>query len=68
MQGVPAILSVGAKDAREAFGTVEGYPRELAAVIVQKAGRETDAAACRHVGQCSIVIGAVEVVDPSRGD
>ena len=61
VQGVPTILAVGAENAGEAFGAVEGNPRELPAVVVQKAGRETDTAACRHVGQRGIVIGTVEI-------
>ena len=44
MEGGAAVVFMGAQDAGEALGAVEGDPCELAAVVVQKARREADAA------------------------
>ena len=62
------VVFVAAKDAGKMFFTVKGNPRKLAAVVVQKARREADAAAGGHIGQGSVVIGTVEVVNSSAAD
>ena len=52
------------QNAREALAAVEGDPCELTAVVVQKAGRKTDAPSRRDIGQRGVVVGAVEILDP----
>ena len=57
------ILPVGAEDAGEMLGAVEGNPGELAAVVVEEAGGQTHAATGGYVGEGGIVVGAVEMGD-----
>ena len=50
------------KDTGEGFPAVKRYPRELAAVIVQKTGRQTDTSPGGHVGEGRVVIRTVEIL------
>ena len=56
---------MGAEDTGEFFLTVKGNPRELAAVVIQEAGRETDAPLGGYVYTGGVVVGAVEIIDLS---
>ena len=67
-QRLPAILLMRTEHAGEALLTVKRYPRELAAVVFEEAGGETDAPPRRHVGQSGVVLGAVEIVGLPAGD
>ena len=62
------VVLVGTQDARKAFRAVKGDPCKLAAVVVEKSRRQTDAAAGGDVGQRGVMVGAVEIADLSRGD
>ena len=67
-EGVPVVRLVGAEHTGKAFRAVKGNPGELAAVVFEKTGSQTDAAACRDVGQGGVVISAVKVFDLPAGD
>ncbi len=54
------------EDAGEGLRAVEGDPRELAAVVVQKTGRETDPPSRRHVHEGARPEYAGEVPDLSQ--
>ena len=57
-----------AKDTGEGFLAVKGYPRELAAVIVQKTGRQADASSGGHVGKGRVMVRTVEILYPPGAD
>ena len=56
------------EDAGEGLRAVEGDPRELTAVVVQKTRRETDPPSRRYVHEGGIVVRAVEIAELSRAD
>ena len=62
-EGSTLIILMCAKNAGKAFFAVKWYPCKLSAVIVQKTRRKTYPAPCRNIGECGIVVGAVEIVD-----
>jgi hypothetical protein len=55
LEGRAAVVPVRAQDAGKALGAVKGDPRELAAVVVQEARRQADAAPGGDVGQRGVV-------------
>ena len=57
------ILLMRTKDAGETLLAVKRDPRELSAVIVQKAGGQANTASGGDIGQRGIMICAVEVAD-----
>ena len=59
---------MGAEDAGEGLRAVEGDPRELAAVVVQEPGRETDPPSRCHVHEGARPEYAGEVPDLSQYD
>ena len=67
-EGWPVVILVGAEDAGKALLAVEWDPRKLAAVVVQKARRKANTASGCHVGQCGVVVGAVEIAYLPGGD
>ena len=68
LEGGSVVILVGAEDAGKALLAVEWDPRELAAVVVQKARCQANTAAGCHIGQCGVVVRAVEIAHLPGGD
>lgn len=54
---------MGAENAEKGFFAVEGYPGELAAVVVQEARGKAYTFACGNVYSCGVMVRAVEIAD-----
>ena len=59
---------MGAENAGETFFAIKGNPCELATVIIQKTRSKAHTSSCSDIGQRSIMVGTVEVVNLSGID